>query len=70
MVQCTSDEILLLVRLLYNFSAFQRKCKHIGGHLVKIDDGSENAWLKSQIAGINFYVCIVHVVEGTLNLSI
>ncbi|CAC5383992.1 MRC [Mytilus coruscus] len=28
----------------------ERKCKHIGGHLVKIDDKSENNWLKSQLA--------------------
>ncbi|XP_052098844.1 perlucin-like protein [Mytilus californianus] len=28
----------------------ERKCREIGGYLVKIDDSSENSWIKQQIS--------------------
>ncbi|OPL33342.1 hypothetical protein AM593_07067, partial [Mytilus galloprovincialis] len=30
----------------------ERKCREIGGYLVKIDDASENSWIKQQISKV------------------
>ncbi|XP_052098835.1 perlucin-like protein [Mytilus californianus] len=46
----------------------ERKCREIGGYLVKIDDSSENNWIKQQInkssRRTNFWLGSTDVVNG------
>ncbi|XP_076116628.1 perlucin-like protein [Mytilus galloprovincialis] len=45
----------------------QRKCQLIGGNLVKIDDSSENTWLKSKSNGAGsgiYWIGLSDLVEG------
>ncbi|XP_052080861.1 perlucin-like protein [Mytilus californianus] len=47
----------------------ERKCKHIGGHLVKIDDKPENNWLKSQLAASTYWIGLIDLKEGEFRWS-
>ncbi|XP_063399303.1 perlucin-like protein [Mytilus trossulus] len=50
-----------------SWSDAQRKCQLIGGNLVKIEDSSENTWLKSNTNGagtIAYWIGLSDLVEG------
>ncbi|XP_076075934.1 perlucin-like protein [Mytilus galloprovincialis] len=48
----------------------EKKCRQIGGYLVKIDDSSENVWLKTQFSkNAHYWIGLTDLREGEFRWS-
>ena len=59
----TVTNVVILKRLCFHY---QRRCREIGGYLVKIDDSQEQSWVfkeamntnKSKLYQLIYYTCL------------